>query len=70
MLFAALAPMHPLLEHHDVRIEPDFLDASFECEAEGRVVFTPLRYLAAVTQFLLSPRTWRLLLYRKVTCHK
>lgn len=52
------------LRNARVSIEPEFMDAVFEFEAQGRLLLMPLRWLLLVMAFLVSPasiRAWRAL---------
>jgi hypothetical protein len=47
-----------------VRIEPEFVEPVLEFKADGRLWLIPLRFLALVLGFALSPptiRAWRTL---------
>lgn len=64
-LWAVMGPLSGAaqgLRDARIRIEPEFLDAVFEFEAEGRFLLVPLQYLLLIIGFALSPssiRAWR-----------
>lgn len=64
-LWTFLGPLNVVagtLRDADVRIEPEFIDAVFEFQTEGRLLLIPLQLLALVAAFALSPasiRAWR-----------
>ncbi len=66
-LWAFLGPLNAAaqnLRNAEVRIEPEFVDPTFEFEINGRVRLVPLQFLALATAFALSPpsiRAWRTL---------
>jgi hypothetical protein len=66
-LWAFVGPLNAAtqnLRNARVRIEPEFMDAVFEVEAQGRCRLIPLQFLALAVAFALSPasiRAWRTL---------
>ena len=66
-LWALLGPVAAMAQNRhgaEVRIEPEFMDAVLEFQAEGRMRLVPLQFLALVLGFALSPasiRAWRTL---------
>lgn len=55
---AALLPLPPVARF---AIEPDFADAVFEAEGQGRVRLIPIQCLPVILVFVLSPATLRAL---------
>lgn len=63
-LWALVGPMAGLLasaQGASIRIEPDFLDATFELDSSGTVQVIPLQLLYLAVALLLSPTLWRAL---------
>ena len=66
-LWAVMGPLSAMAENlrnAQVRIEPEFLDATFEFDAGGQMRLIPLQLLALAVAFALSPpsiRAWRTL---------
>lgn len=64
-LWALLVPLQLMVQqmrHADVQVEPDFIDAAFVFQAQGRLLLIPLQLLALLIGFALSPasiRAWR-----------
>lgn len=61
-LWALVGPMAGLLasaQGASIRIEPDFLDATFELDSSGTVQVIPLQLLYLAVALLLSPTLWR-----------
>lgn len=66
-LWAILGPLNALAQNvrnAQLRLEPDFSEPELRFNAEGRLKIVPLRHLALVIAFALSPaslRAWRTL---------
>ena len=66
-LWVLLGPIGAALQNirnTDVRLEPEFMDAVLEVQADGQVRLIPLQILALAITFVLSPpsmRAWRIL---------
>jgi hypothetical protein len=61
-LVGPLSAVAGTLRDADVRIEPEFIDAVFEFQTEGRLLLIPLQFLVLAAAFALSPasvRAWR-----------
>jgi hypothetical protein len=61
-LWAFVGPLAGLLagcREAAVEIEPEFVDAVFECDSSGEIRVVPLRLVGLVFGLLLSPAAWR-----------
>lgn len=64
-MWALLGPVAGIaanLRRAEVRIEPEFMDPVMEIESHGEVRLVPLRFIALVVAFVVSPgtlRAWR-----------